>query len=244
MISEKKHEKNNFALGSSGQTLIETLAAIFILVMGVTAAVGLAIYSYNSSGNVVKQIIAIGLAREGIEAVKNMRDTNWLNDTLASDCYDYLADKPTGGYCFHYWLSKKAYYAIEEPPLKKINRLLMMEPYNPVNKDFWLVKDYDPSDYVYGLDFNPDVTSSGFSGFYYHPTAPKSSGTSDFYRQISITAITDPPFDKSLPGPKLKVVSRVWWTDKNCPRHSDWKNDGKCSVQLEMQLTNWKNYQP
>ena len=57
--------------------------------MGVSSAVGLAIYAFNSSSSVTKQIIATGLAREGIEAVKNMRDTNWLQQTtIDTNCYN------------------------------------------------------------------------------------------------------------------------------------------------------------
>ena len=73
----------------TGQTLIETVAAIFILVMGITAAVGLAVYAFGNSTNITKQIVAVGLAREGVEAVKNMRDTNWLKLNLATDCHDF-----------------------------------------------------------------------------------------------------------------------------------------------------------
>jgi hypothetical protein len=39
------------------------------MIMGITAALGLANYSLNASSNIVKQLVAVGLAREGVEAV-------------------------------------------------------------------------------------------------------------------------------------------------------------------------------
>jgi Tfp pilus assembly protein PilV len=62
----------------SGQTLIETIAAIFILTMALTAGLGLTIYVLSHSKTTLDEIVATNLAREGIDVVKNMRDTNWL----------------------------------------------------------------------------------------------------------------------------------------------------------------------
>jgi Tfp pilus assembly protein PilV len=53
----------------SGQTLIETLVAALVLVMGITAAVTLAIYGFTATEGINKQLIAVGLAREAMEAV-------------------------------------------------------------------------------------------------------------------------------------------------------------------------------
>ncbi|HYF05355.1 MAG TPA: hypothetical protein VEA59_04250 [Patescibacteria group bacterium] len=74
--------------GQNGQTIIETMVAIFILVTGIFAVLALATDSFASTSNIKNQIIATGLVREGIEVVKNMRDTNWLNSQV-SDCYNY-----------------------------------------------------------------------------------------------------------------------------------------------------------
>src|SRR3989338_1470089 len=92
-----------------GQTLIETIVGIFVLVMGITAALGLATFSLSSSTNIVKQLIGMGLAREGIEAVKNMRDTNWLQDALVPDgCYDFRTDTNDAAPCYQHWLNPVA----------------------------------------------------------------------------------------------------------------------------------------
>src|SRR6266403_2545802 len=93
--------KSNICNLNEGQTLIETMVAVFILVMGVTAATGLAVYALSTSTNVTKQIIATGLAREGIEAMKNMRDTNWLQGTLVS-CTD-VSGTGISAKCYPAW---------------------------------------------------------------------------------------------------------------------------------------------
>lgn len=61
-----------------GVSLIETLVALFILVLGVTAALSLVGYVSNITAATRYKIIATNLAREGIEAVRNIRDSNWV----------------------------------------------------------------------------------------------------------------------------------------------------------------------
>jgi type II secretory pathway pseudopilin PulG len=62
----------------SGQSLIETIVAIFILVTALIAGVGLALYAVANASTNRNQIVANNLAREGIEVFRMMRDSNWL----------------------------------------------------------------------------------------------------------------------------------------------------------------------
>lgn len=64
--------------GSGGYTLIELVTAIGVFTIGVLASLGLAVSNYNDSQDNLDRITAVNLAREGIELVKNIRDTNWL----------------------------------------------------------------------------------------------------------------------------------------------------------------------
>lgn len=70
---------------NEGFTLIEVLISIVVFTIGIFAALGLSVSNYNDSQNNLDRIIATNLAREGIELVKNVRDSNWLkieaNDT-------------------------------------------------------------------------------------------------------------------------------------------------------------------
>jgi hypothetical protein len=242
----------------NGQTLIETLVAIFMLIMGVSAAAGLAIYALNSSTTIVKQIIGNGLAREGVEAVKNMRDTNWLQDTLStSSCYDYASAQTNAADCYKDWLTQK--YCIDPTANNGGNcngdattmtyNLSFDASQNPDSGNFWTLNRLwnctDGTNCYYGLDFDPNV---GNSGLYYADNS-NINGSSEYYRRIIITKDTSGPFNPAnsggsgqTPGPKLIVKSQVWWVDRKCPRTPIWPGPGQCSVEVQSALTNWKNY--
>lgn len=229
----------------SGQTLIETLVAIFILVMGVTAAVGLAIYSFNSSTGITKQIIATGLAREGIEAVKNMRDTNWLQQTtIDTNCYNY-SGATLDAKCYKNWLNQK--YCIDPTnnsghgnsnctgTFTTMSYNLGIDVSDP---DFWVLERQNITN-NYGLDSNSNLSNFGF-----YKASNSANGSADYYRKIVIEKDTTAPFqaDPNGVGPRLKVKSQVWWVDKKCPRVPDYTAGMKCSLEIDTNLTNWKDY--
>lgn len=66
-------QKNN-----QGQSLMETILAVGLLITVVLGALGLGIYSVRVGRYSQNQLIAANLAREAIEYVRNVRDTNWL----------------------------------------------------------------------------------------------------------------------------------------------------------------------
>lgn len=234
--------------------------------MGVSAALGLAIYALNSSTNISKQITATGLAREGIEAVKAMRDTNWLQQTTVdTDCYDF-SSSPAGqadAVCYKSWLGDKVAH---------------FTPYclNPTNNqgnckggdtadNYWLSFNgsntgsafwslYQDSANNFGLRF--DQGNSNGQGFYYAPGpngtgCVDGAGMSDYCRKIRLSFDftapynhpNGPTYNRGDIGPMLKVQSFVWWVDKNCPRAPDFDSAGQaCRVEIDAYLTNWKNY--
>ncbi len=82
----------------AGQTLIELLVALGVMSVGLFAAIALV---YSNLGLVERdtdEVIVVNLAREGIELVKQARDTNWLNGAAfdvglvnPSDAHDFTA---------------------------------------------------------------------------------------------------------------------------------------------------------
>jgi len=60
-------------------TLIETIIAIFILTTGILAISSLISYFISASSISSQRLIAAYLAQEGIEIVRNLRDTNILS---------------------------------------------------------------------------------------------------------------------------------------------------------------------
>lgn len=214
-----------------GQTLIETLVAVFILTMGIGAALGLASYSLNSTQSIRKQIIAMGLAREGIEAVKHMRDTNWLRDTLDTGCFDYGS---TGqGNCYRNWLNVASGYTIPNSASGEPLYLTM----DTSQELMWSLQSSPGSSDKYELVIDP-----GQQNGYYEATGNKINGNTEaFGRKITIDSDNMAPFNQDY-GPRLKVTVEVWWTDRKCPVTNTPPTNSRCKVTLETYLTNWKNF--
>lgn len=222
-----------------GQTLIETLVAVFMLTMGVSASVGLAIFAFNSSTGITKQIIANGLAREGIESVKNMRDTNWLKDVISITCYNYTTTANDAN-CYKGWLKPAGAPGAGKGFDITGDKSIRLNIDGTNGSDLWSVNTGSNN---WGLDFDPTLSGTNFYGFYGSSVISSGSadGTSDYYRQIVITEDSSGNFNKT-DFHKLKIESRVWWTDKKCPRVQTWPGNNKCSTSLQASLTNWKDY--
>lgn len=61
-----------------GETLAETIIALSILAIGITVASTVILNSVRNLAVAKQRVIAINIAREGIEAMRSIRDTNWL----------------------------------------------------------------------------------------------------------------------------------------------------------------------
>ncbi len=222
---------SSLSRNQNGQTLIETLVAAFILVMGISAALGLASYSLKATTNIRQQTVALGLAREGIEVVKNMRDTNWLKGTLTANCHDFLvgSETPEQAQCYRDWLNQAGGYEISEG-----SHVL---DFNIGNALPWSL---GPGG-SYGLDISDDPS---VSGVLYEPGA----GDSGFSRKIIVEKEGDDPdedidpYTEPFPGPRLKVTSIAWWVSNSCPPNDDAQRGDPCTVVLETYLTNWRNF--
>jgi type II secretory pathway pseudopilin PulG len=64
-----------------GQSLLELLVSMLILVLVLTATITLIVTSINAGRESRNKLIAASLAREGIETVRNIRDSNWVDPT-------------------------------------------------------------------------------------------------------------------------------------------------------------------
>lgn len=63
---------------ASGQTIIEVLVALGVISIGLFAAAGLVFGNLALVEKDTDRVIAVNLAREGIEFAKQIRDSNWL----------------------------------------------------------------------------------------------------------------------------------------------------------------------
>ncbi|MCC7357442.1 prepilin-type N-terminal cleavage/methylation domain-containing protein [Candidatus Uhrbacteria bacterium] len=63
---------------AKGQTIIEVLVVLAVVSIGLFASAGLVIGNLSLVERDTDRVIAINLAREGIEIAKQIRDSNWL----------------------------------------------------------------------------------------------------------------------------------------------------------------------
>lgn len=76
-----KKEKLKF---SKGFTFLETIVAIFVVSVALVGGLGALTTILKSSHFSYNKLIASYLAQEGIEMVRNVRDTNWLENRYSS----------------------------------------------------------------------------------------------------------------------------------------------------------------
>jgi len=62
-----------------GFTLIEALVALVLVTVAMGPVLILATSAVNVASRIEHNLIASNLAQEGIEVIRNIRDTNWLN---------------------------------------------------------------------------------------------------------------------------------------------------------------------
>lgn len=65
-------------MNKKGETIAETIVALAILAIGITLGTSIVSNGTRNIGIAKNRIVAINIAREGLEAVRNLRDTNWL----------------------------------------------------------------------------------------------------------------------------------------------------------------------
>jgi hypothetical protein len=97
---------------NTGETLLEAVMALSVLAIGIMLAstiMGTSIRNMNGSKN---RVIGVNIAKEGLEAVHNIRDTNWLkysgkkrecwnHDPAYLDCQDSTRPIEPGDYIIY-----------------------------------------------------------------------------------------------------------------------------------------------
>lgn len=69
----RKYPKSN----EDGLTIIETLVAVFILISSIAASLYLISRNLASATLIKNEVVAVHLAEEGMEVVRNLRDGDW-----------------------------------------------------------------------------------------------------------------------------------------------------------------------
>lgn len=90
--------KRNSSGYLTGFTLIELLIAISVFMLGIMGAFSLSLNNLNTAKDNTQRVIAANLAREGLELVRNIRDSNWLAREASVD-----SDSNTGALEIYEW---------------------------------------------------------------------------------------------------------------------------------------------
>lgn len=213
--------KNN----KKGFGLVELVMAMLILSIALVGILNLMTYLVKASKVNKDKIIALNLAREGIEVLRNVRDSNWLNGcpVWGGSCSHWTTAGGTATCCV--WDSG-------------INSLA----------DHTLVLDFDANNNRYILNYTPNDFSSAGTLLYKDSvtglfvTAPYMTGgspASEYRRLITVDFICRDANDENEQvitngdcGLQKKVGVQVTSTVQ-------WAN-GDSSVSLVDKLYNWK----
>lgn len=212
----------------AGFTLPEVLVAMSMLVLVIFAATGLYVASIRSNNENMHTLVGYGLAQEGIEAVRNIRDSNWLlntslDGTLSSGTIElWGARLPLqAGEEYYYTLD----LGVTVPGQSGENTASSLMDYVP-----WKLTEVTKEE---ALNSESQTTllhqfnnEEGFSR-YGHEALGLQDTSSVFRRYIIMQR--DPAFESNQVGP-LRVISVVTWQEASRTKE----------IRLETQLTNWK----
>ncbi len=178
-----------------GETLIEVITALTALVMAGVAAVTVIISVMQANAISKDYLIAQNLAREGIEGVITIRNTNWLKypSTKATD-WRCIADNGTA--CTQRF-EKDKHYILNRENAASGWKFFLEEK---------LSAQLELSDGTKDPEFELKLTPLGQTNIYTH-TGTQSSP--QFYRMITFEEVTAGNTDK------YKVTAKIQWESKS-----------------------------
>ena len=80
--------KQSIKKESKGFTMVEMMVAIFVLLVGITGGVAAIVKVITLTSVASSKLTAVYLVQEGLELVRNIRDTNWLEARTAANDWD------------------------------------------------------------------------------------------------------------------------------------------------------------
>lgn len=219
-----------------GDTILEVVIATAILSTVMIATFSILQRAVDTNLNVKNRVIALNIAREGVEAVRNIRDTNWLK---------YSGDRRKKWLCLDLESDKNA---CEGNPTA--TKFINGNDASPSASTYYTV-DFDDTDNRFYLnretlqsevDFLTGQAGRDSYRLYLTATAPqrythKSTGNTPtpFFRQLYLdienpydgvlTASADTfcgtsDADNSCRNSRLKIVSRVFWEEEGRTRRA------------------------
>lgn len=205
-MQAKKLTKNR-----AGFSLTEVIIGIMILTVAIVAATSLLVGLINSNKDNMKTVQAYYLAQEGIEAVRNVRDSNWLHNN------NWLGDSSNAP-----WHGKFEVNHSYDLQLREVGWTTGVENMGG-NEDLNQLTPVAPWEIIGGGDKiydNENYLISGLSG---------NSKDTGFKREITFKDYACESDDSDwCPAEAVLVESKVSW------------NEGKREVVLSEVMTDWK----
>lgn len=175
--------RNNKQLHTSGFTLVEVMAAVTILSIGLIGSLNLINYNLRNISFQKNKIIASGLVEDGMERVRNIRDTNWLNEKNEEEGVDAWDKDISGkgaideGYIRFFCGDNSLYKEVNPKPDGANENSIIDDCADSLNKCKLYIYSNGPLK-CYGDDFGS--LKNGYTGVQYI----------GFYRLIHITELT------------------------------------------------------
>lgn len=175
---------------TKGETILEVVIAMGILSIVMFSAFGLIGQAISTHTNVKNRVTAVDIAREGVELVRSIRDTNWIK---------YSGDKRTQWLCYQDPCTAaehritNGFYTIDA-----IKIYGLAKPTKQSTLDLDLPDDY----YEYQI---LNSTEDGFT----HDNGEATL----FHRQIELSLYNNTACGANCPEVGLDVISRVQWLE-------------------------------
>jgi hypothetical protein len=197
----------NFRIKNPGETLTEVLVAVGIITVVLTNSLMLVNRGTSTNISIKNKILAINIAREGIEATRNIRDTNWLK---------YSGDKKRKWLCLDKIKTVPNPDEID-PCSSTISSGKYIVDFNNDLSRFFAIKEVaqtDKLDLSVPANFsNYRLYKDGTSKRYTH----NSTGNTEtlFYRQLELTPEVVPNCGNNACTEitRLHIIARVQWKE-------------------------------
>lgn len=208
------------ARDDAGFTLVEIIVMLAILTIGVLGTLAVATLAVNTSEDNERRTVATNLAREGVELVRAVRDSNWAAESEGSgaDCWNYYAETPQQAQAVPYTNNCSQVFAAGNYAVYPNvgNGMPYMERHgtsNTKNAVFRLCRNGTT-----GL-FQPSSASCGSGGTYFRRVA------------ISVGKNLGTDVTDGKPKASYRIRSYVTWPDNDTP-----------DIVVEEYVTDWRKF--
>ena len=182
-----KHHRRQF-----GQGLLEVIIAIAVIATGLAGVMSLTGYSIKAADVSSQQVMATNLAREGLEVVRHIRDSNWLAGAVFYDGLVQFDNDLNGTTKYHRIHNRwEIDFEVDDIMDEEANLLISAN------------------------------TGIALYGMYHHGTVPGDKKDTTYQRLLTIypiCAAAPDSFAISCPAPEniigLRVLAEVQWLER------------------------------